>query len=169
MDRILWLCLFLFCLGSLEIFLLFLDGTFYNLIKLWYLFVSCTASKGYKSRHRRGKSETLRVQYINTKDVRFGSWLFTLAMFPESAANVVLTGMNWGTWFSVGWQLAVGMLQEEFQEKISTSMSGFARKNHRIFTSSGEYVLPYYKIMILFSSIRWIGFTRTRVMSVCLK
>lgn len=32
-----------------------------------------SASKGYKSRHRRGKSETLRVQYINTKDVRKNS------------------------------------------------------------------------------------------------
>ncbi|XP_058104208.1 type I inositol polyphosphate 5-phosphatase 2 isoform X3 [Magnolia sinica] len=33
-------------------------------------------SKGYPSRHRRGKSETLRVQYINTKDVRvtIGTW-----------------------------------------------------------------------------------------------
>ncbi|CAL5432400.1 unnamed protein product [Camellia sinensis] len=33
-------------------------------------------SKGYTSRHRRGKSETLRLQYINTKDVRvtIGTW-----------------------------------------------------------------------------------------------
>uniref|UniRef100_A0A2P2LEE5 Inositol polyphosphate-related phosphatase domain-containing protein n=1 Tax=Rhizophora mucronata TaxID=61149 RepID=A0A2P2LEE5_RHIMU len=33
-------------------------------------------SKGYSSRHRRGKSETLRVQYINNKDVRvtIGTW-----------------------------------------------------------------------------------------------
>lgn len=32
--------------------------------------------KGYKTRHRRGKSETLRAQYINTKEVRvaIGSW-----------------------------------------------------------------------------------------------
>uniref|UniRef100_A0A803PN73 Inositol polyphosphate-related phosphatase domain-containing protein n=1 Tax=Cannabis sativa TaxID=3483 RepID=A0A803PN73_CANSA len=32
--------------------------------------------KCYRSRHRRGKSETLRVQYINTKDVRvtIGTW-----------------------------------------------------------------------------------------------
>ncbi|KOM32484.1 hypothetical protein LR48_Vigan01g204000 [Vigna angularis] len=32
--------------------------------------------KGYKARHRRGKSETLRVQYINTKEVRvtIGTW-----------------------------------------------------------------------------------------------
>ncbi|KAL9326791.1 hypothetical protein ACSQ67_007436 [Phaseolus vulgaris] len=32
--------------------------------------------KGYKVRHRRGKSETLRVQYINTKEVRvtIGTW-----------------------------------------------------------------------------------------------
>ncbi|CAJ1943151.1 unnamed protein product [Sphenostylis stenocarpa] len=28
--------------------------------------------KGYKIGHRRGKSETLRVQYINTKEVRSG-------------------------------------------------------------------------------------------------
>ncbi|XP_060674186.1 type I inositol polyphosphate 5-phosphatase 2 isoform X2 [Ziziphus jujuba] len=35
-----------------------------------------THSKGYKLRHRRGKSETLRVQYINTKDIRvtIGTW-----------------------------------------------------------------------------------------------
>ncbi|KAH9705228.1 Type I inositol polyphosphate 5-phosphatase 2 [Citrus sinensis] len=35
-----------------------------------------TPSKGYHLRHRRGKSETLRVQYINTKDVRvtIGTW-----------------------------------------------------------------------------------------------
>ncbi|KAG6782460.1 hypothetical protein POTOM_011861 [Populus tomentosa] len=33
-------------------------------------------SKGYSSGHRRGKSETLRAQYINTKDVRvtIGTW-----------------------------------------------------------------------------------------------
>ncbi|KAF5734272.1 Type I inositol polyphosphate 5-phosphatase putative isoform 1 [Tripterygium wilfordii] len=33
-------------------------------------------SKGYQVRHRRGKSETLRAQYINTKDVRvtIGTW-----------------------------------------------------------------------------------------------
>ncbi|XP_022718059.1 type I inositol polyphosphate 5-phosphatase 2-like isoform X2 [Durio zibethinus] len=33
-------------------------------------------SKGYRLRHRRGKSETLRAQYINTKDVRvtIGTW-----------------------------------------------------------------------------------------------
>ncbi|GAU42876.1 hypothetical protein TSUD_231870 [Trifolium subterraneum] len=32
--------------------------------------------KGYKTKHRRGKSETLRAQYINTKEVRvaIGSW-----------------------------------------------------------------------------------------------
>lgn len=28
--------------------------------------------KGYKTRHKRGKSETLRAQYINTKEVRSG-------------------------------------------------------------------------------------------------
>nr|KYP55279.1 Type I inositol-1,4,5-trisphosphate 5-phosphatase 2 [Cajanus cajan] len=35
-----------------------------------------TFCKGYKMRHRRGKSETLRVQYINTKEVRvtIGTW-----------------------------------------------------------------------------------------------
>lgn len=38
--------------------------------------ISDTPSKGYHLRHRRGKSETLRVQYINTKDVRvtIGTW-----------------------------------------------------------------------------------------------
>ncbi|XVF51917.1 hypothetical protein PTKIN_Ptkin04bG0222900 [Pterospermum kingtungense] len=38
--------------------------------------ISDAPSKGYRSRHRRGKSETLRAQYINTKDVRvtIGSW-----------------------------------------------------------------------------------------------
>ncbi|KAH9769770.1 Type I inositol polyphosphate 5-phosphatase 2 [Citrus sinensis] len=38
--------------------------------------ISETPSKGYHLRHRRGKSETLRVQYINTKDVRvtIGTW-----------------------------------------------------------------------------------------------
>ncbi|XP_020228224.1 type I inositol polyphosphate 5-phosphatase 2 [Cajanus cajan] len=37
---------------------------------------SDTFCKGYKMRHRRGKSETLRVQYINTKEVRvtIGTW-----------------------------------------------------------------------------------------------
>ncbi|XP_027334962.1 type I inositol polyphosphate 5-phosphatase 2-like isoform X2 [Abrus precatorius] len=33
---------------------------------------SDASCKGYKMRHRRGKSETLRVQYINTKEVRSG-------------------------------------------------------------------------------------------------
>lgn len=35
-----------------------------------------TASEGYISRHKRGKSETLRLQYINTKDIRvtIGTW-----------------------------------------------------------------------------------------------
>ncbi|BAU00365.1 hypothetical protein VIGAN_10195200 [Vigna angularis var. angularis] len=37
---------------------------------------SDASSKGYKARHRRGKSETLRAQYINTKEVRvtIGTW-----------------------------------------------------------------------------------------------
>ncbi|TXG54347.1 hypothetical protein EZV62_019603 [Acer yangbiense] len=37
---------------------------------------SDTPSNGYQFRHRRGKSETLRAQYINTKDVRvtIGTW-----------------------------------------------------------------------------------------------
>lgn len=35
-------------------------------------FYSGKISTKYSSRHRRGKSETLRVQYINTKEVRFG-------------------------------------------------------------------------------------------------
>ncbi|XP_027334964.1 type I inositol polyphosphate 5-phosphatase 2-like isoform X4 [Abrus precatorius] len=37
---------------------------------------SDASCKGYKMRHRRGKSETLRVQYINTKEVRvtIGTW-----------------------------------------------------------------------------------------------
>ncbi|KAJ8754429.1 hypothetical protein K2173_002880 [Erythroxylum novogranatense] len=34
--------------------------------------ISDASSAGYALRHRRGKSETLRVQYINNKDVRFG-------------------------------------------------------------------------------------------------
>ena len=34
-------------------------------------FCSDPPSFGYKLRHRRGKSETVRAQYINTKDVRF--------------------------------------------------------------------------------------------------
>lgn len=34
--------------------------------------ISGKPSTEYSLRHRRGKSETLRVQYINTKDVRFG-------------------------------------------------------------------------------------------------
>ncbi|XP_022718066.1 type I inositol polyphosphate 5-phosphatase 2-like isoform X3 [Durio zibethinus] len=38
--------------------------------------ISDAPSKGYRLRHRRGKSETLRAQYINTKDVRvtIGTW-----------------------------------------------------------------------------------------------
>ncbi|XP_054809801.1 type I inositol polyphosphate 5-phosphatase 2-like [Prosopis cineraria] len=38
--------------------------------------ISDTSSKGNKRRHRRGKSETMRVQYINTKEVRvaIGTW-----------------------------------------------------------------------------------------------
>jgi hypothetical protein len=39
-----------------------------------------TPSKGYRLRHRRGKSETLRAQYINTKDVRFGDNLPMLSI-----------------------------------------------------------------------------------------
>ncbi|XP_022639108.1 type I inositol polyphosphate 5-phosphatase 2 isoform X2 [Vigna radiata var. radiata] len=37
---------------------------------------SDASCKGYNARHRRGKSETLRVQYINTKEVRvtIGTW-----------------------------------------------------------------------------------------------
>ncbi|XP_059441550.1 type I inositol polyphosphate 5-phosphatase 2 [Corylus avellana] len=37
---------------------------------------SDTPSNGYRLRHRRGKSETLRAQYINTKDMRvtIGTW-----------------------------------------------------------------------------------------------
>ncbi|CAJ1928942.1 unnamed protein product [Sphenostylis stenocarpa] len=37
---------------------------------------SDASSKGHKTRHRRGKSETLRAQYINTKEVRvtIGTW-----------------------------------------------------------------------------------------------
>ncbi|XWS49613.1 hypothetical protein CRYUN_Cryun12cG0018000 [Craigia yunnanensis] len=38
--------------------------------------ISDAPSKGYRIRHRRGKSETLRAQYMNTKDVRvtIGTW-----------------------------------------------------------------------------------------------
>ncbi|XWS62102.1 hypothetical protein CRYUN_Cryun07bG0182000 [Craigia yunnanensis] len=38
--------------------------------------ISDAPSKGYQLRHRRGKSETLRAHYINTKDVRvtIGTW-----------------------------------------------------------------------------------------------
>ncbi|GMJ00268.1 INOSITOL(1,4,5)P3 5-PHOSPHATASE II, myo-inositol polyphosphate 5-phosphatase 2 [Hibiscus trionum] len=38
--------------------------------------ISDAPSSGYRLRHRRGKSETLRAQYINTKDVRvtIGTW-----------------------------------------------------------------------------------------------
>ncbi|XP_015579948.1 type I inositol polyphosphate 5-phosphatase 2 isoform X1 [Ricinus communis] len=38
--------------------------------------ISDAPTKGYSVRHRRGKSETLRAQYINTKDVRvtIGTW-----------------------------------------------------------------------------------------------
>ncbi|OMO77202.1 Inositol polyphosphate-related phosphatase [Corchorus capsularis] len=38
--------------------------------------ISDAPSRGYQVRHRRGKSETLRAQYINTKDVRvtIGTW-----------------------------------------------------------------------------------------------
>ncbi|XVF52407.1 hypothetical protein PTKIN_Ptkin05aG0015900 [Pterospermum kingtungense] len=38
--------------------------------------ISDAPSTGYRARHRRGKSETLRAQYINTKDVRvtIGTW-----------------------------------------------------------------------------------------------
>lgn len=48
-----------------------------NLTIMWfdicYIDASC---KGYKIRHRRGKSETLRAQYINSKEVRSGGILF---------------------------------------------------------------------------------------------
>ncbi|XP_040989551.1 type I inositol polyphosphate 5-phosphatase 2-like isoform X1 [Juglans microcarpa x Juglans regia] len=39
-------------------------------------FIRPSQTSGYRSRHRRGKSETLRVQYINTKIVRvtIGTW-----------------------------------------------------------------------------------------------
>ncbi|KAH1118568.1 hypothetical protein GYH30_047365 [Glycine max] len=38
--------------------------------------ISDTPCKGYNTKHRRGKSETLRVQYINTKELRvtIGTW-----------------------------------------------------------------------------------------------
>ena len=62
---------------------------------------SDTASKGHQSRHRRGKSETLRVQYINTKDVRFGflPGFYAFATLLENLLTVVLTRITWGTWF----------------------------------------------------------------------
>lgn len=49
-----------------------------------------TPSEGYRLRHRRGKSETLRAQYINTKDVRFGD---NLPMLSIRSTILVLSGI----------------------------------------------------------------------------
>ncbi|PRQ30677.1 putative inositol-polyphosphate 5-phosphatase [Rosa chinensis] len=45
-------------------------------------------SFGYQLRHRRGKSETTRAQYINTKDVRFVYVFLPLAMLGLEVAPV---------------------------------------------------------------------------------
>ncbi|PPR95125.1 hypothetical protein GOBAR_AA25543 [Gossypium barbadense] len=45
-------------------------------------------SKGYRLGHRRGKSETLRAQYINTKDVRFDCKMLKLKVVTISTWNV---------------------------------------------------------------------------------
>lgn len=68
-----------------------------------------TESKGYSSSHRRGKSETLRVHYINRKDIRFGyklmllDFCFCWEQKPASNDIMVPTELLYGTWwFSIG-------------------------------------------------------------------
>lgn len=72
-----------------------------------------TPSKGYQFRHRRGKSETLRAQYINTKDIRLGSQLFmlctislevliTVYMLTEWMRHLFLHRVTIGTWNVAG-------------------------------------------------------------------
>lgn len=51
-----------------------------NIHDVFFQFASDLPSKGYQLKHRRGKSETVRAQYINTKDVRFGYYSRTLSM-----------------------------------------------------------------------------------------
>ncbi|RVX00187.1 Type I inositol polyphosphate 5-phosphatase 2 [Vitis vinifera] len=46
-----------------------------------------TESKGYSSSHRRGKSETLRVHYINRKDIRFDYKLMLLTIGTWNVAG----------------------------------------------------------------------------------
>lgn len=53
-----------------------------------------TPSKGYRLRHRRGKSETLRAQYINTKDVRFGGDLPMLSISTILVFTDILMTFN---------------------------------------------------------------------------
>lgn len=54
----------------------------------------------FQPRHRRGKSETLRVQYINTKDLRF-DW--ELPLFDSWSQGCYFSS-HWflEVWFSVG-------------------------------------------------------------------
>lgn len=73
------------------------------------LFCLGTPWKGQKLRHRRGKSETLRLQYINTKDVRFDLKQFDLVCASlVNEAQVFLTDnpffnrVTIGTWNVAG-------------------------------------------------------------------
>lgn len=51
---------------------------------------SDTPPKVNKTRHRRGKSETLRLQYINTKEVRYGGSLFILPCQTRGTSLVIV-------------------------------------------------------------------------------
>lgn len=95
----------------------------------WFDICNSDASspcKGRKTRHRRGKSETLRAQYINTKDVRSGGnllWsiafeLLNLMISMKCILNLVILQGNywlleccwktsmWGSWD--GWLAMYG-------------------------------------------------------------
>lgn len=60
-------------------------------------------SFGYQLRHRRGKSETTRAQYIKTKDVRFVFVFLPAAMLCLVVVPVwFLMEFPGGAWFHVG-------------------------------------------------------------------
>ena len=68
-----------------------------------------TPLKGHMLRHRRGKSETLRVQYINTKDVRFDLEESYLVVFSKQNPVFFLLNLHLffqrvtvGTWNVAG-------------------------------------------------------------------
>lgn len=91
------------------------------------------------SRLRRRKSETLRVNYITNKDVRFGSeFTFEFLRFCfisiEEAVSLVFDLCFW----SKGWWLAHGMSREGSLCRILSLMSGLILINLLICMFLGE-------------------------------